>query len=89
MSQNDRQQAIERATAVKETHESSLMAKANVVGVGIGFIHRGGERTDEIGIVVMVRDKKPWALLAEADRIPKEIEGIPVDVQAVGEIWAQ
>jgi hypothetical protein len=89
MSHEERRQAVERAKAVLETHQSSLMAKANVVGVGVGFVHRGGQRTDEIGLVVMVREKVAGSTLAEADRIPAEIEGVPVDVQAVGEIRVQ
>jgi hypothetical protein len=89
MSQDERRQAVERAKAVKEAHEADLMARANVVGVGVGFIHRGGQRTDEIGLVVMVRQKMPWDQLAGTDRIPREIEGVPVDVQVTGEFWAQ
>jgi hypothetical protein len=89
MSQDERRQAVERAKAVKEAHEADLMAKANVVGVGVGFIHRGGQRTDEIGLVVMVRQKRPWDQLTRTDRIPREIEGVPVDVQVTGEFWAQ
>jgi hypothetical protein len=88
MSQDERQQAIERAKAVKEAHEDSLMAKENVVGVGIGFIHRGGQRTDEVGLIVMVREKVSRDQLSEADCIPKAIEGVPVDVQVTGTIWA-
>lgn len=88
MNQEARQAAVKQAQAVLATHQDDLMAKANVVGVGVGFIHRGGQRTNEVGMVVMVDQKKDWSQLAEVDRIPKEIEGVPVDVQAVGEIWA-
>lgn len=88
MNQEARQAAVKQAQAVLATHQDDLMAKANVVGVGVGFMHRGGQRTNEVGMVVMVDQKKDWSQLAEVDRIPKEIEGVPVDVQAVGEIWA-
>jgi hypothetical protein len=88
MSQEARRAAVQQAQAVLASHQDDLMARANVVGVGVGFIHRGGQRTNEVGLVVMVNQKQDWSQLAEADRIPKEIEGVPVDVQAVGEIRA-
>ena len=59
---------------------------ANVVGVGVGYMRRGGLRTDEVGLVVLVRHKRPSIELAEKDRVPAQIDGVPVDVQEVGEI---
>ncbi len=82
------QAAYEKAQAVKRVHEDELMGKANVVGVGVGLRQRGGVRTREVALVVMVRRKVPRAQLAPADVIPTEIEGVPVDVQEVGEIVA-
>jgi hypothetical protein len=81
--------AIQRAQAVKQAYTSELMAKANVVGVGVGFCKRHGQRTDDVGLVVMVSQKLPSAQLDPGDIIPHEIEGVPVDVQEVGEIRAQ
>jgi len=85
----DRQAAFHKAQAVKRAHESELMSKANVVGVGIGLLQRGGVRTDTVGLVVMVRKKVPRSQLAPDDLIPSMIEDVPVDVQEVGEIKAQ
>jgi hypothetical protein len=82
------QAAYEKAQAVKRAHEVELMGKANVVGVGVGFRQRGGARTNEVTVVVMVRQKVARAQLSPADVIPTEIEGVPVDVQEVGEIVA-
>ncbi|RMF35827.1 MAG: hypothetical protein D6759_04325 [Chloroflexi bacterium] len=79
---------LERIKAVKAAHEADLLRKANVVGVGIGFRQRGGEQTDEICIVVSVRKKVPPNQLAPDDRIPTDLEGVPVDVQEVGIIRA-
>jgi hypothetical protein len=79
---------IERVRAVKAAHEQSLLAKANVVGVGVGFRRRGQELTDEICIVVSVREKVPSEQLSPTDRIPDCIDGVPVDVQATGEFRA-
>jgi hypothetical protein len=81
--------AYEKAQAVKRVHGVELMGRANVVGVGVGFRQRGGVRTGEVALVVMVRQKVARAQLAPADVIPTEIEGVPVDVQEVGEIKAQ
>jgi hypothetical protein len=82
------QDDTQRAQAVKRVYASQLMAKANVVGVGVGFCQRRGQRTNQVGLVVMVNRKLPAAQLAPEDIIPHEIEGVPVDVQAVGEIRA-
>ncbi len=76
---------LERARQVKETHESELLARANVVGVGVGFRQTGGKPTRQVAIVVMVREKVPTAELRPEDSLPREIDGVPIDVQAVGE----
>jgi hypothetical protein len=86
--ESNRQVATERAQAIKRAYTSQLMAKANVVGVGVGFCTTGGERTGQVGLVVMVNHKLPRGQIDPADLIPKEIEGVPVDVQEVGEIRA-
>jgi hypothetical protein len=85
----DRQTAIEKAQAVKRAHEAELMAIPNVVGVGIGFRQKGGVRSDEVALVVMVTQKLAPSLLAPKDSIPLVIDGVPVDVQEVGVIRAQ
>ena len=61
---------------------------ANVVGVGVGFQQIGGKQTKDIALVVMVSKKLPLESLAQRDILPRQIEGIPVDVQEVGEIRA-
>jgi hypothetical protein len=76
---------MDRLRRVKMTHERELMKKKNVVGVGIGLRERGGERTDEPVIVVSVTRKVPPSMLDLEDTIPQELEGVPVDVQAIGE----
>ena len=78
----------ERAQAVKQAHESELMSKANVVGVGVGFRQKGGQQTKDVSVVVMVERKVPSSELSAQDLIPAQIEGVPVDVQEVGQIRA-
>ncbi|MFQ5613229.1 MAG: hypothetical protein ACE5H9_13965 [Anaerolineae bacterium] len=82
----DIQQAIERVKSIKTRHEADLFKKANVVGVGVGYIWRQGQLTDDIGLVVNVRRKVPLAQLAEEDVIPEELDGVEVDVNEVGDI---
>lgn len=84
--QPDAQTAFEHAKAVKDAHLHELLSKPNVIGCGVGFRQVGGEPTDQVALVVMVRSKVPAALLAEHERIPAELEGVPVDVQEVGEV---
>lgn len=81
-------ETLDHIRAVKAAHETDLMRKANVVGVGIGFRERGGKRTEEPAIVVSVTEKKPCSQLDPDDVIPHDLEGVPVDVQATGEIHA-
>ena len=82
------QSTTEKASAVKRAYQAELMSKANVVGVGVGQRQKGGSKTDEVALVVMVSRKLPLASLAPDDILPSEIEGLPVDVQEVGELRA-
>lgn len=79
---------LDRVRAVKATYEADLMRKANVVGVGVGHRRRGQESTSELAIVVSVTHKVLISQLDPEDVIPRELEGVPVDVQAVGQIRA-
>ena len=82
---SDLQASYNRAQEVKRAHQKALLSKENVVGVGIGFRNNPDRNVSEVMIVVMVNSKVPKHMLAEADLVPEEIEGIPVDVEAVGE----
>lgn len=86
MMQNE--QLMARITAIQAQYTDQLMQKANVVGIAAGLVQRGGQATGEIGLVVLVTTKVPEDELAAEDLIPPEIEGVPVDVQEVGEITA-
>jgi hypothetical protein len=66
-----------------------LMAKANVVGVGIGYKTDRGVQTDQLAIVALVDQKKPESALRESDRIPPELQGVKTDVVEVGTVRAQ
>ena len=79
---------LDRLREIKAAYEADLMRKANVVGVGIGLRQREGQPTHELAIIVSVTHKVPFAQLSPGDVIPRELEGVPVDVQAVGELRA-
>ncbi len=80
--------SIEFIREAKRRYEALLLAKKNVVAVGIGYKEVGGLRTDELCIVVSVVEKVPEAQLLEEDIIPKEVEGVGTDVQESGMIRA-
>ena len=79
---------LEQVRVIKAVYEADLMRKANVVGVGIGLQQQGGKLTGEAAIVVSVTHKLPLSQIAPGDVIPCELEGVLVDVQAVGELRA-
>lgn len=81
-------QAIARAQEVKRRHEAELLRKSNVVAVGVGFCQRGGQRTDEVCIVVSVKNKVPPSQLKRSDLLPTSLEGVRVDVVETGPIRA-
>lgn len=79
---------VDDIKAVKETHLSELMSKSNVVGVGVGKRSIGGQQTDELALVVMVSEKLPEVQLDKNDLIPRQLDGIPVDVREIGKLEA-
>lgn len=84
----DLKAATNRILAVKQVYEDELLSKPNVVGVAIGYRQTGGQTTDTLTLVVMVTNKVPQNTLDPEDQIPISLEGIPIDVQEVGEITA-
>lgn len=76
---------LNRVRTVKERYERDLLAKANVVGVGIGLLLEDANEPERPAVIVNVTQKVPLSALAPADRIPEELEGVPVKVQAIGQ----
>jgi hypothetical protein len=71
--------SIDDAIRVMDAHVKELMAIPGVAGVAVGALD-DGRPCIQVLVVKMSSD-----LL---DRIPKEIEGYPVDIQETGEIRA-
>lgn len=62
--------------------------RPNVVGVGIGRKFKNDRETDELSIAVSVISKLEERKLREEEKIPRNIEGVPTDVDEVGVIQA-
>ena len=73
---------------IKEKYTSDLLRKTNVVGVAVGYKEKGGQKTDMLSLVVMVRKKVQLSKLKARDVVPPEIDGVVTDVREVGEIKA-
>jgi hypothetical protein len=83
------EQDLAQVHAVKAHYEPLLMLKPNVVGVGIGIRQRNAQPTNQLALIVNVTHKVPWEDLTDQDRIPQELDGVPVDVQEIGSPMAQ
>jgi hypothetical protein len=82
------EEELERVRRIRSEHEAEILAKANVVGVGIGLSSAPEEMGSEVVIVVSVTHKVPTAQLNASDRVPRELDGVPVEVRAVGQVRA-
>jgi hypothetical protein len=74
---------------VQRRFQRELMAKAGVIGVGIGYRDVKGERTNEVTLVALVEQKVPIDSIPPQDRVPEDINGLRTDVIEVGKIVAQ
>lgn len=73
----------------KEAGKDTILSKPNVVGVGIGYKEVQGERTDDVVVLTLVRQKVPAAGLAPEEMVPREVDGVPTDVIQVGQLRVQ
>jgi hypothetical protein len=85
----DSVELLQKTIEVQARHTSRLMQIQHVVGVAVGMRKVGGKTTDETCLVVMVDSKIALEALPEADRLPREIDGIMLDVQEIGTPKAQ
>ena len=79
---------IKHVRTIKARYESLLLAWPGVMSVGVGLRQRDDAPTDEICIVVTVRNKRTIDNLSPDKALPQQIEGVPVDVQESGDIVA-
>lgn len=69
-------------------HARHLLARPNVVGVGLGLKETAGRRTDTTALVVLVTRKVHPSRLSRAERIPKVLSQTKTDVIEVGDLRA-
>lgn len=69
--------------------EARLMAIPGVIHVSVGLKEKDGLLTDQLCIRVYVRAKRALAEVAADEIVPREINGIPTDVNVVGEFQFQ
>jgi S1-C subfamily serine protease len=73
---------------LQETEQASLLARENVLGVGVGRKVREGRDTGEPCLTVFVAQKLPLAALTERARIPSSIKHCRTDVIELGQVFA-
>lgn len=72
----------------KAAHTAALMARPNVVGVGVGRRIADGVQTDELCLSVLVADKIAIEGLAPDSLVPSQLGSVPTDVVQIGTVWA-
>jgi hypothetical protein len=72
----------------KDLNKAMILAKPNVVGVGVGYKKSKGRLTSELSVIVLVKEKIPLAGLTSKSLVPREIGDVSTDVIQVGEIRA-
>lgn len=71
---------------IGKKHRRNLLKIQNVVGVGIGYREKKGQRTGEKAIIVFVTNKVALQQLAETEIVPRFMQGQRVDVIEIGEV---
>jgi len=68
---------------IRQAYEKALKTyghRADVTGIDIGYKYKDGMRRDEIVLRVHLREKVDRDLLGEAELLPPEVDGVPLDV---------
>ena len=73
---------------VLERHETQLLQKANVVGVGIGEKIQRGIPKGILSLKVYVEKKVAQTQLTKEDVVPQKLSGVESDVEEVGKVVA-
>jgi hypothetical protein len=79
---------VTAARDILKTTCHHLLSRANVVATGIGYKITDGKKTSTLSIVCSVTEKPPAVRLAERDRVPATLDGLPTDVVLTGPIRA-
>ena len=83
-----RKTALQLVSQTLKKNENELLAKANVVGVGIGEKIKGGLFTGRLCLKIYVEKKIPKKELSKEDLIPQKLSPIETDVEEAGKLIA-
>lgn len=83
-----RKTALQLIGQTLKKNENELLAKANVVGVGIGEKIKGGLSTGRLCLKVYVEKKIPKKELSKEDLIPQKLSPVETDVEEAGKLIA-
>jgi hypothetical protein len=75
---------VDRYMKTLKKAKKKLLGMQNVVGVGVGHKHVRGEDTDRPAYIVYVKKKIPPHDLAREHVLPRQIDGLDVDVVEIG-----
>lgn len=75
-------------TPIRHAHLATPTPALNVVGVGIGQEMTDGRPTGRQAIKVFVRRKFPKRHVHKRHRLPRTIDGFPIDVEEIGTVRA-
>lgn len=73
-----------KIAAVQSRHDDHLLGFPNVVGTGIGYRQVAGAPSGELCLVVMVSKKIPESVLPAQAVLPRELDGVTIDVIETG-----
>ncbi|MBN2412285.1 hypothetical protein JXQ31_11385 [candidate division KSB1 bacterium] len=79
---------IQDISTAQQKRRASLLKRANVIGLGIGYKETAGKSTDELSLMVLVREKEELKALSKKDIVPGTIDGVQTDVLKVGKVVA-
>ncbi len=68
---------------VRQAYEKAVRTygqRPYVTGIDVGYKYDAGVRTGQIAVRIHVREKMPLSALEAAEVLPREIDGVPVDV---------
>lgn len=88
MTGDDLNEQLRRASEAQQKFSDYLMGLPHVLGVAVGYTEQEGHKLSEIGLIVLVDEKLPEAQLTPEHRVPRELDGVRVDVQVMGSLTA-
>jgi hypothetical protein len=73
-------ETTEKLRIVKRKHVDRLLNWSNVTAVDINYKTVRAQKTNDLCLVIWVREKKPESEIPAGEILPKEIDGFAVDV---------